>query len=117
MKWYLAGTGVVEVILCESYTDHCSYGTSQPDLIQLGLCKRVEPCLSGELASGLQNQELALGHVFPSRWVRATKDPHRHSKAFHPSYDNLLSLVPSSWKTRAVCHPGTFAACNPGPFG
>ena len=50
-------------------------------------CVVVKPGLAGELASGLQNQELVLGHVLPSRWVRATKDPHIHSEGFHPSYD------------------------------
>ena len=58
MKWWEAGTVVVEVSGYKSCTDHCSYGTSRSDLMRRRLskaCVIVKPSLARELASGLQN--------------------------------------------------------------
>ena len=41
MKWWEAGTVVVEVSGYVSCTDHCSYGTSRSDLMRRRLSERL----------------------------------------------------------------------------
>ena len=41
MKWWEAGTVVVEVSGYESCTDHCSYETSRSDLMRRRLSERL----------------------------------------------------------------------------
>ena len=60
MKWWEAGTVVVEVSGYESCTDHCSYGTSRSDLMWRCLCERLchseaKPCQrTGEQSAKLR---------------------------------------------------------------
>ena len=60
MKWWKAGTVVVEVSGCASCTDHCSYGTSRSDLMRQRLSERLchseaKPCQkTGERSAKLK---------------------------------------------------------------
>ena len=87
MKWWEAGTVVVEVSGYESCTDRCSHGTSQSDLTRRRLSERLchseaKPCQrTGERSAKLR---ACIGSCL---FLSTTKDPHKHSKGGHPCND------------------------------